>query len=56
MPTYDYKCNECGGVREIRRSIHDNYQPVCCEKTMTQVWGATPGVIFNGSGFYTTDK
>ena len=51
MPTYDYKCNECGGTREVQKDFGDNTDPTCCQLTMSRVW-SVPAVKFNGSGFY----
>ena len=53
MPTYDYKCDKCGGQQEIDRSFGDSTEPICCQTTMTRVWSA-PAVKFNGTGFYST--
>ena len=51
MPTYDYKCNQCGGTREIQKDFGDDTEPTCCQATMSRVW-SVPAVKFNGSGFY----
>jgi len=53
MPTYDYKCNECGSTREIQKDFGDNTEPTCCQATMTRVWSAIP-VHFKTGGFYST--
>jgi putative FmdB family regulatory protein len=53
MPTYDYKCEACGGTQEVERSFGDNTEPICCQATMSRVWSA-PAVKFNGTGFYST--
>jgi predicted nucleic acid-binding Zn ribbon protein len=53
---YDYRCVICGGVQTLERSIHaeaDN--PVCCEQMMGRMY-TVPGISFNASGFYSTDK
>lgn len=55
MPVYDYKCQKCGSTIEYRRSFGEDREPVCCNDTMTRLW-STPGVIFNGNGFYSTDN
>lgn len=54
MPTYEYKCKVCGGVREITRAYDDDTIPVCCETSMERVWSSTP-IHFKGGGFYSTD-
>lgn len=53
MPTYDYRCNKCGGVREVFRQLGEDSEPICCEQSMERVWTATP-VHFKGTGFYKT--
>jgi putative FmdB family regulatory protein len=53
MPTYEYKCNVCGGTQEVQRAYGDTTEPICCQSTMSRVWSA-PAVKFNGSGFYST--
>ena len=61
MPTYDYRCRECGEVFEVFQSI--TASPLrkadcesCGQKTTVQRLIGTGGaVIFKGSGFYQTD-
>ena len=55
MPIYEYKCVTCNSVTEVQRNFGEDREPVCCESSMQRVW-TSPGVIFNGSGFYSTDK
>ena len=55
MPKYDYKCNKCSTQIEFERGFGEDREPSCCEQTMTRLWGSV-GVIFNGSGFYSTDN
>jgi putative FmdB family regulatory protein len=55
MPKYDYKCNTCSSQIEFERGFGEDREPSCCGDTMTRVWGSI-GVIFNGSGFYSTDN
>lgn len=58
MPTYDYKCKNCGHVFELFQSITDKSIRKCskCGKLKLQrLIGAGGGVIFKGSGFYQTD-
>lgn len=57
MPTYDYKCLNCGFTFEHFQSMTD--QPVkecpkCGGKAKRLISGGT-GLIFRGSGFYITD-
>jgi putative FmdB family regulatory protein len=54
--TYEYKCDKCGNVYTIERSIHEEeVAPICvgCRQSMSRVW-SSPGVAFKGSGFYST--
>ena len=59
MPTYEYKCDECG---EITEAFHGIAAPPLtdCEKcgaqgTMKRLISSGAGLIFKGSGFYITD-
>ncbi|MDA3899582.1 MAG: zinc ribbon domain-containing protein [Spirochaetes bacterium] len=57
MPTYDYKCLECGYTFETFHSM--SAEPVSeCEKCggeVKRLIGAGAGIIFKGSGFYVND-
>lgn len=57
MPTYDYRCRECGHTIEIIHSILEDGPDVCerCRGPMQRVLHPA-GVIFRGSGFYITDS
>lgn len=58
MPTYDYKCNECGEVFEHFQSIKSEPLKVCnCGKngSVTRQISHGAGIIFKGSGFYVND-
>ena len=55
MPRYDYKCSVCSSQIEFEKSIGDDKYPVCCNESMQRLWSAT-AVIFNGSGFYSSDN
>jgi putative FmdB family regulatory protein len=58
MPTYDYRCNECGHTCEIFQAITDKPKrqcPVCKRRKMVRLIGSGAGIIFKGSGFYETD-
>lgn len=56
MPKYDYKCSKCGSQIEFTRGFGEDREPSCCDQVMNRVWGGSVGVIFNGSGFYSTDN
>jgi len=56
MPTYGYRCGKCGHEFEIRQRITDEPLkacPKCKGKLAKMLYPA--GVIFKGSGYYTTD-
>ena len=56
MPTYGYRCGSCGHEFEIRQRITDEPLtacPKCTGKLAKMLYPA--GVIFKGSGYYTTD-
>lgn len=57
MPTYSYKCGECGHAFDIHQSFSDDALTVCpeCGGALHKVFGAV-GVTFKGSGFYRTDS
>ena len=58
MPTYEYKCRECGNELEVVQSFTDDALtkcPSCKKKALRKVFSA-PGVTFKGSGFYKTDS
>ncbi len=57
MPTYDYECIHCGHTFEAFQKITDGPIKVCpeCGKSVKRLIGGGLGIIFKGSGFYTTD-
>lgn len=57
MPTYEYKCNECGHIFEKLQSITDEPLKECplCRGKIRRLIGGGAGLIFKGSGFYITD-
>jgi len=58
MPTYDYRCAACGHRFERFESINDDATkacPKCGKKKARRMLGTGAGLIFKGSGFYTTD-
>jgi len=57
MPTYVFKCEECGyEFEEFRWSINTNEAecPVCGSSAKIKITSEA-GIIFKGSGFYATD-
>ena len=58
MPTYEYRCENCGHEFEQFQSITASPLRKCssCDKmTLKRLIGAGSGIIFKGSGFYQTD-
>jgi len=57
MPTYEYKCNKCEEVFEVFQKITDEPLKECpmCGGEITRLVSGGAGIIFKGSGFYTTD-
>ena len=57
MPTYEYKCNNCGKIFEVFQKITDEPLTTCpeCNGKLTRLISGGIGIIFKGSGFYTTD-
>lgn len=58
MPTYDYECKACGHQFEKFQSMtapQIRKCPRCGELRVRRLPGRGAGVLFRGSGFYTTD-
>jgi putative FmdB family regulatory protein len=57
MPTYEYECSSCGNRFEKFQSITAAPVKRCpkCGKKVKRLFGGGAGVIFKGSGFYSTD-
>ncbi len=57
MPTYDYKCTNCGHQFELFQSMNAVPIEKCpeCGGKVKRLIGAGAGPIFKGSGFYQTD-
>ena len=58
MPTYGYECKSCGYTFDVFQSMKDEPLktcPKCGKKVHRLIYGGT-GIIFKGSGFYSTDK
>lgn len=57
MPTYDYKCENCGYVFEEFQSITAEALTICpkCNGHVRRLIGGGNGFLFKGSGFYITD-
>lgn len=58
MPTYEYRCDNCGHEFEHFQSITARPLrkcPECGRNSLNRLIGTGAGVIFKGSGFYETD-
>ena len=57
MPTYGYRCTNCGHQFEIFQRMSDEALKVCpnCSQSTLKKVLYPIGVAFKGSGFYSTD-
>src|SRR5690606_17749824 len=58
VPTYEYRCKECGDELEVVQSFTDDALvtcPSCGKDSLRKVFRAV-GISFKGSGFYKTDS
>jgi putative FmdB family regulatory protein len=58
MPTYEYRCRDCGHQLEVVQSFTDDALtkcPSCRKKALRKVFSPV-GIAFKGSGFYKTDS
>ena len=58
MPTYDYRCKECGNEFELFQQMSDSVKkkcPECGKLKLKRLIGTGSAVVFKGSGFYETD-
>jgi putative FmdB family regulatory protein len=65
MPTYEYSCEKCGKNFEAFQSMRDEAYRTCPKELCQQkkwgkgkvkrLLGTGAGLIFKGSGFYSTD-
>jgi len=58
MPTYEYECRQCRHRFELFQSITEEPVkrcPKCGKNAARRLFGGGLGIIFKGSGFYTTD-
>ncbi|OPZ25248.1 MAG: Zinc ribbon domain protein [Lentisphaerae bacterium ADurb.BinA184] len=58
MPTYEYKCQDCGGRFDVFQSMSDRpltHCRLCKTGRVKRLIGTGAGIIFKGSGFYCTD-
>ncbi len=65
MPTYEYACQRCGQNFDAFQSMRDEPFPECPKELcrlsqwghgkVKRLLGTGAGIIFKGSGFYSTD-
>lgn len=57
MPTYAYRCRDCGHAFDAVQSFTDDALTQCpeCDGVLRKQYGSV-GVSFKGSGFYRTDS
>ncbi len=57
MPTYVYRCNDCGHEFEEYQSMIDKPLDTCpvCKGKVERIISGGAGFLFRGSGFYITD-
>jgi putative FmdB family regulatory protein len=57
MPTYEYRCRECGETLDVVQSFTDDPLTECpaCEGQLKKVFSPV-GISFKGGGFYKTDS
>ena len=57
MPTYAYRCKDCGHAFDVVHAFTDDALTECpaCGGVLRKQYGSV-GVSFKGSGFYRTDS
>ncbi len=58
MPTYEYRCTECGHEMEAFQKMTDAHLmkcPKCSKETLRRGPGGGIGLSFKGPGFYVND-
>src|SRR5580693_2486169 len=57
VPTYQYRCTECGEDLEVVQKFSDEPLTVCpaCQGSLRKVFSPV-GIVFKGSGFYRNDS
>jgi putative FmdB family regulatory protein len=57
VPTYQYRCTDCGDDVEVVQKFTDEPLTVCpaCQGSLRKVFSPV-GIVFKGSGFYRTDS
>lgn len=57
MPIHEYKCQSCGRVHEVLLFPKEKEPTKCpiCGAPLVKLMSSGVGLVFKGSGFYTTD-
>jgi putative FmdB family regulatory protein len=57
MPTYEYRCKDCGTQLEVVQAFSDDPLTECpaCQGSLKKVFNSV-GISFKGSGFYKNDS
>ena len=57
MPTYEYRCKDCGHTFDAVQAFSDDALTTCpeCGGVLKKLFGNV-GITFKGSGFYKTDS
>jgi putative FmdB family regulatory protein len=58
MPTYDYKCSDCGRIFEKFHGMNEKPQvecPECRSFNTGKQMSLGAGIVFKGAGFYVND-
>lgn len=58
MPTYEYRCTECGNRLEAMQRMSDaplTTCPACHKEGLKRVVSGGAGVLYKGEGWYVTD-
>ncbi len=57
MPTYEYRCGDCGREFEVFQRMSDRPGAPCpgCGRAAERLISGGAGLLFKGDGFYITD-
>lgn len=57
MPLFEYNCQKCNYKEEVleKKASKVKSCPKCKKKTLKRVYSGSVGLVFKGSGFYSTD-
>jgi putative FmdB family regulatory protein len=57
LPIYEYQCERCGTVTDIKHGFKETTSEACpkCGGDLKRLFNAA-GIVFKGSGFYVNDS